>query len=157
MERWQISYSISLWWELGNDETALAHWNERCPLALAQTDEIVDLLKKRRTPYSMRVVPIRTQGDKMHDTGAVRVEGKSLFTKEIEDSLIQGEVDLAVHSMKDLTTDIPPGLLIAAVPERVNPRDVLISRNRKFQQLDGGARIGTSSVEEERATPRGAG
>jgi len=116
------------------------------PLALAQTNEIVDLLKKVSPHIRCEVVPIRTQGDKMHDTGTVRVEGKSLFTKEIEDSLIQGEVDLAVHSMKDLTTDIPPGLLIAAVPERVNPRDVLISRNKKFQQLDGGARIGTSSV-----------
>jgi len=115
-------------------------------LALAQTKEIVDSLKKIAPHVRCEVVSIKTQGDKMHDTGTVRVEGKSLFTKEIEDSLIQGEVDLAVHSMKDLTTDIPQGLLIAAVPERVNPRDVLISRSRKFQQLEGGARIGTSSV-----------
>jgi len=116
------------------------------PLALAQTNEMVDSLKKIAPQIRCEVVPIRTQGDRMQATGKVRVEGKSQFTKEIEDSLIQDKVDVAVHSMKDLTTDIPPGLLIAAVPERMNPRDVLISRNKKFQQLDGGARIGTSSV-----------
>ena len=64
------------------------------PLALAQTNEIIDLLKKSAPHIRCEVVPIRTQGDKMHDTGTVRFEGKSLFTKEIEDSLIQGEVDL---------------------------------------------------------------
>jgi len=116
------------------------------PLALAQTNEMVDSLKKIAPQIRCEVVPIRTQGDRMQATGKVGVEGKSQFTKEIEDSLIQDKVDVAVHSMKDLTTDIPPGLLIAAVPERMNPRDVLISRNKKFQQLDGGARIGTSSV-----------
>jgi len=107
---------------------------------------MVDSLKKIAPHIRCEIVPIKTQGDKMHDSGTVRIEGKSLFTKEIEDSLIRGEVDLAVHSMKDLTTDLPSGLLIAAVPERANPRDVLISQNKKFQQLDGGARIGTSSV-----------
>ena len=116
------------------------------PLALAQTNEMVDSLKKIAPQIRCEVVPIRTQGDRMQATGKVRVEGKSQFTKEIEDSLIQDKVDVALHSMKDLTTDIPQGLLIAAVPERMNPRDVLISRNKKFQQLDGGARIGTSSV-----------
>jgi len=116
------------------------------PLALAQTNEMVDSLKKIAPQIRCEVVPIRTQGDRMQATGKIRVEGKSQFTKEIEDSLIQDKVDVALHSMKDLTTDIPQGLLIAAVPERMNPRDVLISRNKKFQQLDGGARIGTSSV-----------
>ncbi len=83
----------------------------------------------------------------MHDFGTSAVEGKSLFTKEIEDSLLKGRVDLAVHSMKDLTNELPTGLVIAAVPERVNPRDVLISRkDTKFAQLPGGARVGTSSI-----------
>ena len=115
-------------------------------LALAQTNEIVDSLKKVAPNIRWEVVPIKTQGDRMHDTGTDAVQGKSQFTKEIEDSLIQGQVDLAIHSMKDLTTDLPSGLVIAAVPERVNPHDVLISRNKKkFQQLSGGARVGTSS------------
>jgi len=115
-------------------------------LALAQTNEIVDSLKKVAPNIRWEVVPIKTQGDRMHDTGTDAVEGKSQFTKEIEDALIQGQVDLAVHSVKDLTTDLPSGLVIAAVPERVDPRDVLISRSKKkFQQLSGGARVGTSS------------
>jgi hydroxymethylbilane synthase len=115
-------------------------------LALAQTNEIVDSLRKVAPNIRCEVVPIKTRGDSMQGIGTAMTEGKSLFTKEIEDSLIQGHVDLAVHSMKDLTTDLPPGLAIACVPERVDPRDVLISRNRKkFQQLDGGARVGTSS------------
>ena len=116
------------------------------PLALAQTNEVIDSLKKIAPKLRFEVVPIRTQGDKTHETGAT-VDGKSMFTKEIEDSLIQKQIDFAVHSMKDLTTQQPPGLAIVAVPERMNPRDVLISRNKKkLQQLEGGARIGTSSV-----------
>ncbi len=83
----------------------------------------------------------------MHDVGTTAVEGKSLFTKEIEESLIEGKVDMAVHSMKDLTTDLPAGLVIAAVPERINPHDVLVSRNRKkFEQLPARSRVGTSSA-----------
>lgn len=116
-------------------------------LALAQTNQTIESLKKIAPNVRFEVVSIKTQGDRMHDVGTTAVEGKSLFTKEIEDSLIKGRVDLAVHSMKDLTTDLPAGLVVAAVPERVNPRDVLISRNKeKFEQLPGGARIGTSSA-----------
>jgi len=116
-------------------------------LALAQTTEIIDSLKKIAPNIRYEIVPIKTSGDKMNDSGAVATEGKSVFTKEIEDSLIDGKVDLAVHSMKDLTTDQPANIVIAAVPERVNPRDVLISRDkRKLQQLPGHARVGTSSA-----------
>lgn len=116
-------------------------------LALAQTNEIVDSLRKVAPNIRCEIVPIKTQGDSMHGTGTVTAEGKSMFTKEIEDSLIHGHVDLAVHSMKDLTADMPRDLVIASVPERADPRDVLISRKRKkFQQLDGGARVGTSSA-----------
>jgi hydroxymethylbilane synthase len=115
------------------------------PLALAQTNEVIESLKKTATQLQFKIVPIRTQGDKMHESIAAG-DGKSMFTKEIEDSLLQKQIDFAVHSMKDLTTQLPPGLKVAAVPERVNPRDVLISRNKKLQQLEGGARVGTSSV-----------
>lgn len=116
-------------------------------LALAQTNQIVESLRKLAANIRYEVVPIKTRGDKMHDVGTTAVEGKSLFTKEIEESLIEGKVDLAVHSMKDLTTDLPLGLVIAAVPERTNPRDVLVSRNkRKFEHLPGRARVGTSSA-----------
>ena len=75
------------------------------------------------------------------------MDGKSLFTKEIEESLLERKIDLAVHSMKDLTTDLPEGLIIAGIPVRQNPRDALISRSKaKFAELEGHARVGTSSA-----------
>lgn len=116
-------------------------------LALAQTNQILDSLRKVAPNLRYEVIPIKTKGDKMHDVGTAAVEGKNLFTKEIEESLIEGKVDMAVHSMKDLTTDLPAGLVIAAVPERINPHDVLVSRNRKkFEQLPARSRVGTSSA-----------
>jgi hydroxymethylbilane synthase len=115
-------------------------------LALAQTGEVVNSLRKVAPQVRCEIVSIKTKGDTVEGARTGPLENKSVFTKEIEDSLIQGHVDLAVHSMKDLTTDLPPDLVIACIPERVDARDVLISRNKKkFQQLDGGARVGTSS------------
>jgi hydroxymethylbilane synthase len=74
------------------------------------------------------------------------VEGKDVFTKEIEEALIEDRIDIAIHSMKDLTVDLPPGITIGAVPKRANPHDVLISREKRgFMQLPPGSRIGTSS------------
>jgi hydroxymethylbilane synthase len=74
------------------------------------------------------------------------VDGKSLFTKEIDEFLINREIQIAVHSMKDLTADLPSGLTIAAIPRRVDHRDAMISRGkRKFEQLPAGASVGTSS------------
>lgn len=117
------------------------------PLALAQTNQVIDGVKKIAPHIRCEVITIKTRGDKMHDVGTSAVEGKSLFTKEIEDALIEKRVDVAVHSMKDLTTELPAGLVVAAVPERLNPRDVLVSRKReKFDQLRAGARVGTSSA-----------
>jgi hydroxymethylbilane synthase len=117
------------------------------PLALAQANEVIESLKKIATQLQFKIVPIRTQGDKAHASGAAAGDGKSMFTKEIEESLLQEHIDFAIHSMKDITTQLPTGLKIAAVPERANPRDVLVSRSKKkLQQLEGGARIGTSSV-----------
>jgi hydroxymethylbilane synthase len=119
----------------------------RSSLALAQTNQILDSLRKAAPNLRYEVIPIKTRGDRMHDVETTAGEGKSLFTKEIEESLIEGKVDMAVHSMKDLTTDIPAGLVIAAVPERINPHDVLVSRSRKkFEQLPAGSCVGTSSA-----------
>ncbi len=116
-------------------------------LALAQTNQVVDSLKKFAPNVRYEVVPIRTLGDKMQDFGTTTVEGKSMFTKEIEEALIIGQIDMAIHSMKDLTTDLAADLVIGAVPVRANPRDVLLSRNKKkFDQLQVGARVGTSSA-----------
>ena len=115
-------------------------------LALAQAELVVGILKKTTGGIRYEVVPIRTTGDKAREAGFSTIKDKSVFTKEIEDALLAREIDMAVHSMKDLTTEQPKGLTIGAVPIRENPRDVLVSRKKeKLQALPGGARIGTSS------------
>jgi len=114
-------------------------------LALAQTNQVIEELKRAVPRLKCEVVPIRTKGDNMHELDT-SVEGKGIFTKEIEEALIQGRVDIAVHSMKDLSVDLSANVTIAAVPKRGNPHDVLVSREkRRFSQLPSGARVGTSS------------
>ena len=96
---------------------------------------------------SVEVVPIRTRGDRMQNVSLVEIGGKGVFVKEIEEALLRGDIDMAVHSMKDVPVDLPDGLVIGAVPEREDPRDVLISREgRKIEGLARGARIGTGSL-----------
>ena len=95
-----------------------------------------------------RIEVIKTTGDKIADVPLGQVGGsKALFTKEIEEALLDGRVDLAVHSMKDVPTELPGGLMIAAVSEREDPRDAWISRSgARLEDLPGGARVGTSSL-----------
>ncbi|HZT29328.1 MAG TPA: hydroxymethylbilane synthase [Bryobacteraceae bacterium] len=91
-----------------------------------------------------RIDIIRTTGDKITDVPLAKVGGKGLFTKEIEEALLEGRADLAVHSLKDLPTELPPGLALAAVPEREDPRDALVGA--RLADLPAGARVGTSSL-----------
>lgn len=115
-------------------------------LALAQTNHTILALKKFAPSVSFEVVVIRTKGDMFHNQGSTAPEGKSMYTEEIEEALVGEKVDIAIHSMKDLTTNLSRGLVIAAVPARINPRDVLISRDgTKFSNLPAKARIATSS------------
>ncbi|MGA3108240.1 MAG: hydroxymethylbilane synthase [Candidatus Bathyarchaeia archaeon] len=115
-------------------------------LALAQTKQIIQALKELESNLRFEITEIKTKGDNMRDSGESALDSKRLFTKEIEESLIDKEIRIAVHSMKDLTTELPIGLKIGAVPQRADHRDALISRDkRKFEQLSGGARVGTSS------------
>jgi hydroxymethylbilane synthase len=94
--------------------------------------------------YAARIEIIRTTGDKITDVPLAKVGTKGLFTKEIEEALLAGAVDLAVHSLKDMPTELPAGLTLAAVTEREDPRDVLVGR--KLAELPAGARVGTSSL-----------
>jgi hydroxymethylbilane synthase len=90
---------------------------------------------------------IQTSGDRILDVPLAQIGGKGLFVKEIEEALLSGEIDLAVHSMKDVPTELPKKLAILCVPPREDPRDALISRDgRSFMNLPRGARIGTSSL-----------
>ena len=91
-----------------------------------------------------RIEIIRTTGDKITDVPLAKVGGKGLFTKEIEEALIEGRADLAVHSLKDLPTELPEGLVLAAVPEREDPRDAIVGA--RLDELPEGARVGTSSL-----------
>jgi len=115
-------------------------------LALAQANEVIKSLKELAPQLSFRVVSIKTKGDNLPESGENRFEGKGVFTTEIEESLLKDNIQIAVHSMKDLATDLPVGLKIAAVPRRADHRDALISRSKeKLEGLPGGASVGTSS------------
>ena len=90
-----------------------------------------------------RIEIIKTTGDRLQSVSLVQAGGKGLFTKEIEDALLAGTIDVAVHSLKDLPTENPPGLTIAAIPQREDARDALVGQ--RLERLSAGARVGTSS------------
>jgi hydroxymethylbilane synthase len=119
-------------------------------LALWQAEHIRSLLLAEGIDASVRI--IHTTGDKITDVPLARLGAqtstKGLFTKEIEEALLAGEIDLAVHSMKDMPTELPPGLVIAAVPVREDARDALISR-WPLAELPSGAKVGTSALRRE--------
>ncbi len=116
-------------------------------LALWQARYVAAAIEKHNLGFNTELKIIKTRGDKILDTPLAQIGGKGLFTKEIEDALLEHRVDLAVHSMKDLPTELPEGLHIGAILKREDPRDVFISRDgRSLQDLGPGARIGTSSL-----------
>lgn len=124
--------------KIGTRGSALAVW---------QAEWVRSQLLALHPEYEVELVKIKTTGDKIQDVPLAQVGGKGLFVKEIETALLEGRVDLAVHSMKDMPAELPPGLCIGAVPERENPLDVLISRNgHAFKDLPEGARVGSSSL-----------
>jgi hydroxymethylbilane synthase len=120
------------------------------PLALAQAELTKAALLAAHPGLKaedIEIVPIKTTGDKVQDRTLSEIGGKGLFTKEIEEALLDGRVDLAVHSMKDMPTFLPPGLIIAAMLEREDPRDALISPVAdSIENLPQGAIVGTASL-----------
>src|SRR5579859_6805573 len=94
--------------------------------------------------HETRIDIIKTTGDKITDVPLAKVGTKGLFTKEIEEALLDGRADLAVHSLKDLPTELPGGLVLAAIPEREDARDAILGK--KIEELMPGARVGTSSL-----------
>jgi hydroxymethylbilane synthase len=114
-------------------------------LALWQANWVKDQLHSAGHEVDIRI--IKTTGDKLEQIPLTASGTKGLFIKEIEEALLEGSVDLAVHSMKDLPTETPAGLIVAAVPKREDARDVLISASgKRLGELSPGARIGTSSL-----------
>jgi hydroxymethylbilane synthase len=114
-------------------------------LALWQANHIAALLREQGHRVELEI--IRTTGDKITDVSLAQVGTKGMFTKEIEEALAEGRVDLAVHSLKDLPTEVPPGFELAAITRREDPRDVLLSQKHDgLSHLPQGARVGTSSL-----------
>jgi hydroxymethylbilane synthase len=116
-------------------------------LALAQANWVADRLREKESDLDVRVEIIKTKGDRITDRPLSQIGGKGLFTKELENALMDGTIDCAVHSLKDLPTELPEGLALAAVPEREDPRDTLITRDGiPLSDLPAGAVVGTSSL-----------
>lgn len=123
---------------IGTRGSKLALWQSE--YIKAKLEEVTGL------PVSLKI--IKTTGDKILDVPLAKVGGKGLFTKELEVELLAGTVDLCVHSMKDVPTELPEGCIIAAMPERVDPRDAIVSGTAGYDldSLPQGARVGTSSL-----------
>ncbi|MDF2500361.1 MAG: Porphobilinogen deaminase [Anaerosporomusa subterranea] len=116
-------------------------------LSLWQANHIADLLRAAHPQLEVSIKTFVTKGDKFLDAPLAKIGGKGLFTKEIETAMLLGEVDLAVHSLKDMPAELPPGLMIAAVTKRHDPNDAFISNTyASLECLPQGAKLGTSSL-----------
>lgn len=116
-------------------------------MALWQANWVKGKLSEWNPAIEVEIHKIKTTGDKILNVPLAKVGGKGLFVKEIEEALFDKKIDIAVHSMKDVPTDLPDGLCISAITEREDPRDALISKDGlKLKELKKGAKIGTSSL-----------
>jgi hydroxymethylbilane synthase len=119
----------------------------KSPLALWQAEHVRARLLALHPGLAVELVTMTTQGDRILDTSLARVGGKGLFTKELEQGLLDGNTDIAVHSLKDVTVTLPDGLHIAVIGEREDPRDAFVSnRYARLADLPAGARVGTASL-----------
>ena len=116
-------------------------------LALWQAEYIAGELEKHHTHCHVELKKMTTKGDRILDAPLAKIGGKGLFTKELEQAMLDGMIDLAVHSLKDMPTEVPEGLVIGAITERLDPGDAFVSvRYRTMEDLPNGARVGTSSL-----------
>ena len=117
------------------------------PLALWQAEHVAQLMRDAKPGLEVSLLGMTTKGDRILDRALSKVGGKDLFVKEIENALLDGRAQVAVHSLKDVPTTLPEGLVITAYPKREDPRDALVSPDGfTFETLPKGARIGTSSL-----------
>ncbi|MBI5789164.1 MAG: hydroxymethylbilane synthase [Candidatus Schekmanbacteria bacterium] len=132
---------------MANSKKTLIIGSRGSQLALWQAEHVVRCLQDNHPGLSVKITKIKTQGDKILDVPLAKVGGKGLFVKELEEALLDGRIDLAVHSMKDVPTDLPEGLAISAITEREDVRDVLIAKpGVTLDNLPKDAVIGTSSL-----------
>ena len=127
-------------------QTACRIVTRRSPLAVRQAELVADALA-RESGVRTELLRVQTKGDQMLDHPLAAIGGKGLFVKELEQRLLSGDADLAVHSMKDVPAELPPGLTLAAICARTDPRDgVVAPRHKTLEALPAGSRIGTSSL-----------
>ncbi|MTD42153.1 hydroxymethylbilane synthase [Erwinia sp. CPCC 100877] len=120
------------------------------PLAMKQTQIVLDLLKKVHGNFPVEIVPMTTKGDQLLSVSLSKIGGKGLFINEVEQALLKGKIDFAVHSLKDMPAQVAAGLALAAIPERSDPADCLIFREASsLEELPLNAKIGTSSLRRE--------
>ena len=119
----------------------------KSPLAMWQAEEVARQLKLHHADLEVEFVKMTTKGDKILDAPLAKVGGKGLFVKELEQGMLEGDADIAVHSMKDVPMEFPPGLHLPIIMEREDPRDAFVSNNyASLNDLPENARIGTSSL-----------
>lgn len=119
----------------------------KSPLALWQAEHVAELLRKAHDDLRVELVPMSTRGDKLLDAPLAKVGGKGLFIKELENALLDGRADIAVHSLKDVPVEIPDGFALPVIMARADPRDGLVSNHHDtLAGLPSGARVGTSSL-----------
>jgi hydroxymethylbilane synthase len=116
-------------------------------LALWQAQHVAAKLRESHPGLTVELVPMTTQGDRIVDRSLAQVGGKGLFIKELEIAIVEGHADIAVHSMKDVPSDMPPGMTLAAMLSRADPHDAFVAlRHEDFSSLPQGAKVGTSSL-----------
>lgn len=116
-------------------------------LALWQADYVATRLQEEYPGLTVRQKLMTTRGDKILDAPLAKIGGKGLFTKELEQAMLAGEIDIAVHSLKDMPTEVPEGLKLAAITKRADPGDAVVSpKYGRFENLPRGAKVGTSSL-----------
>ena len=119
----------------------------KSPLAMWQAEHVAARLLEAHPGLEVELVTFTTQGDKILDTPLAKIGGKGLFVKELERAMLDGDADIAVHSMKDVPVDLPKGLYLPVILQREDPRDAFVSNDYKdFNDLPQGARLGTSSL-----------
>lgn len=119
----------------------------RSPLALWQAERVRARLQTAHAGLAVELLPLSTRGDELLETSLAKAGGKGLFVKELEAALLEGRADLAVHSMKDVPAELPPGFVLAAITERDDPRDAFCSaRYGSLADMPAGAVVGTSSL-----------
>jgi hydroxymethylbilane synthase len=130
-----------------NPENLLRLGTRKSPLALWQAEHVRERLERLHPGLTVELVKITTEGDKILERSLAQVGGKGLFVKELEQSLLERRIDLAVHSLKDMTVSLPAGLELSTILEREDPRDAFVcARYATLADLPAGARVGTASL-----------